>query len=178
MHSTHLTHRLARMDDREAISELIAAAIAELQKPFLTGSQIDASMAIMGLDTQLIADATYYLVYDDGVLAGCGGWSFRQTAYGGDATLGRDPLLLDPASDAARIRAMYTHPAHVRRGIGRLILQLCEDAARGGGFKRAELVATLAGLPLYEACGFLPGERFEDTRGGDAVPLVRMSKAL
>jgi GNAT superfamily N-acetyltransferase len=173
-----LQHRLARREDVAALTALMNAAIAELQKPFLDHSQIDASRAIMGLDTQLIDDGTYFVVERDGALAGCGGWSRRATLYGGDASPGRDAALLDPSRDAARVRAMYTHPAFVRRGVGRLILSLCENAARAEGFGRAELVATMAGEPLYEACGYRVMERFADDRGGAAVPLARMSKTL
>jgi GNAT superfamily N-acetyltransferase len=132
----------------------------------------------MGLDRQLIDDRTYFVVEQAGALAGCGGWSRRATLYGGDHSPGRDAALLDPARDAARVRAMYTHPAFARQGVGRLILTLCEDAARAEGFARAELVATLAGEPLYAACGYRATERFVDARGGVAVPLVRMAKAL
>ncbi|HET6221874.1 MAG TPA: GNAT family N-acetyltransferase [Dongiaceae bacterium] len=154
------------------------AAIAELQKAFLDEAQIAASRTIMGLDSQLIDDRTYFVVEEGGRLAGCGGWSRRATMYGGDRSPGRDAALLDPAKDPARVRAMYTHPAFVRRGVGRLILSLCESAARTEGFVRAELVATLAGEPLYRACGYQATERFVADRGGMAVPLVRMSKAL
>jgi GNAT superfamily N-acetyltransferase len=160
------------------MSALMEAAIAELLKPFLDAAQIAASRTIMGLDTQLIDDKTYFVVEEGRALAGCGGWSRRATMYGGDRSPGRDAALLDPAKDPARVRAMYTHPAFVRRGVGRLILSLCENAARAEGFTHAELVATMAGEPLYRACGYKPTERFIDDRGGTAVPLVRMSKAL
>jgi GNAT superfamily N-acetyltransferase len=173
-----LRHRLARSDDIAALGELMAAAIVELQKPFLDDAQIAASRALMGVDRQLIEDRTYFVVEQGGRVAGCGGWSRRATLYGGDHSPGRDAALLDPAQDAARVRAMYTHPACARRGVGRLILTLCEDAARAEGFGRAELVATLAGEPLYAACGYRPIERFVDKRGGMAVPLVRIGKAL
>jgi GNAT superfamily N-acetyltransferase len=173
-----LTHRWARRDDLDALKALMDAAIAELQKPFLDESQIASSRAIMGLDTQLVDDGTYFIVEAGGELAGCGGWSRRATLYGGDHTPGRSAALLDPARDAARTRAMYTHPRHARRGVGRLILSLCEAAARADGFTRMELMATLAGEPLYLACGYLPVERITDDRGGVPVPLVRMSKAL
>jgi GNAT superfamily N-acetyltransferase len=173
-----LTHRLARREDIPALRALMEAAIAELQKPFLDARQIAASRAIMGLDTQLIDDRTYFVIELDGELAGCGGWSRRATLYGGDQTPGRDAALLDPALDAARVRAMYTDPRHARRGVGRLILSLCEDAARSEGFSRVELAATLAGVPLYRACGYQADEPILDDRGGAAVPLVRMSKRL
>ena len=126
----------------------------------------------------LIDDGTHFVVEADGELAGCGGWSRRATLYGGDQTPGRSAALLDPEKDAARIRAMYTHPKHTREGVGRLILSICEDAARAEGFRRAELVATMSGEPLYRACGYLPLERIEDARGGVAVPLLRMYKML
>ena len=132
----------------------------------------------MGLDTQLIDDGTYFLVEADGELAGCGGWSRRATLYGSDDTPGRSAALLDPATDAARIRAMYTHPAHARKGVGTLILSLCENAARGEGFSKVELMSTLSGEPLYRRSGYLPDERLMDDRGGVAVPLLRMSKRL
>jgi GNAT superfamily N-acetyltransferase len=170
--------RLATADDLPALAAVMDAAIRELQAPFLTPDQIAASRTIMGLDAQLVDDRTYFVVEIDGAIAGCGGWSRRQTMYGGDHTPGRSPALLDPAVDAARIRAMYTHPRFARRGVGRRILQLCEEAARAEGFRRVELVATLAGEPLYRACGYQVLERFSDDRGGAPVPLVRMARPL
>lgn len=173
-----LGHRPATRTDMPALSELMNAAITELQKPFLTEEQIASSRAIMGLDTQLIDDGTYFVVLENGALAGCGGWSRRATLYGGDRSPGRDAALLNPAEDAARVRAMYTHPDFTRRGIGRLILTLCEDAARAEGFVSAELMATMAGQPLYRACGYEAVESVIDARGGVGVPLVRMRKRL
>lgn len=173
-----LTHRLARRDDMEALKVLMAAAIAELQKPFLDERQIASSRSIMGLDTQLIEDGTYFVIECQGQLAGCGGWSRRATLYGGDQTPGRSAALLDPAQDSARIRAMYTHPDQTRKGVGRLILSLCETAARAEGFTSMELVATLSGEPLYRACGFVAYEKIVDDRGGADVPLLRMRKTL
>ena len=177
-----LSSRLARADDIPALEAVMDAAIGELQKGFLEPDQIAASRAIMGLDRQLVADGTYFVVEAaDGLgghIAGCGGWSRRATLYGGDHTPGRDAALLDPATDAARVRAMYTHPAFARRGVGRLILTLCEQAARAEGFARLELMATLSGRPLYESYGFRPIEAVVDARGGAPVPLVRMGKAI
>jgi GNAT superfamily N-acetyltransferase len=178
MTTEKLTYRLARRDDLDALKALMDAAISELQKPFLDESQIASSRAIMGLDTQLIDDGTYFIVECEGQLAGCGGWSRRATLYGGDQTPGRSVALLNPTKDAARIRAMYTHPNHARKGVGRLIISLCEEAARSAGFTRMELVATLAGEPLYRACGYEPYESFVDARGGIAVPLLRMKKTF
>lgn len=173
-----LTHRIAVADDIPALSVVMDAAIAELQRGFLDPVQIAASRMIMGLDRQLVADRTYFVIQEGGAVAGCGGWSRRATLYGGDHTPGRDAALLDPASDAARVRAMYTHPAFARRGVGRLILRLCEDAARAEGFTRLELMATLSGRALYSQCGYTDIEAIEDSRGGAAVPLVRMGKAI
>jgi GNAT superfamily N-acetyltransferase len=176
-HAT-LQHRLARRDDLDALRALMEAAIAELQKPFLDERQIASSRTIMGLDTQLIDDGTYFVVEADGRIAGCGGWSRRATLYGGDQSPGRNAILLDPAKDAARVRAMYTHPCLSRQGVGRLILSLCEEAARSEGFRKVELMATLAGVPLYLACGYEAREDVVDDRGGAPVPLVRMSKEI
>jgi GNAT superfamily N-acetyltransferase len=178
MTTQSLTHRLARHDDLDALRVLMDAAISELQRPFLDENQIASSRAIMGLDTQLIDDGTYFIVEEDGNLAGCGGWSRRATLYGGDQSPGRCGDLLDPTQEAARIRAMYTHPNHTRKGVGRMILNLCEDAARAEGFQKVELMATLAGEPLYSACGYTLLERLLDDRGGTPVPLLRMTKSL
>ena len=176
--SSGLHHRLATHDDIPALSTLVAAAIGELQKPFLDAAQIESSRAIMGLDTQLIEDGTYFVVEDSGSIAGCGGWSRRATMYGGDHSSGRDTSLLDPARDAARVRAMYTHPDFVRRGVGRLILAQCERAASGEGFQRLELVATMSGEPLYRAAGYEALERLLDDSGGVGVPLLLMTKPI
>lgn len=173
-----LSARLASPADLPALRCLADAAIRELQRPFLDAQQIASSTALMGIDTQLVEDGTYFVVEAEGALAGCGGWSRRATLYGGDRAPGRDAALLDPARDAARVRAMYTHPGHTRKGVGRLILGLCEAAARAEGFQTAELMATLAGEPLYRACGYQVLDRLADDRGGVAVPLVRMGKTL
>jgi GNAT superfamily N-acetyltransferase len=175
---TPLQHRLARHEDIPALKKLMDAAIDKLQKPFLSEAQISSSRAIMGLDTQLIKDETYFIVEIDCQLAGCGGWSRRATLYGGDSSPGRDAALLDPLKDAARVRAMYTHPSFTRRGVGRLILSLCEDAAKSEGFRRIELGATMAGEPLNRICGYLPGQLFTDDRGGAPVPIRRMGKQI
>jgi GNAT superfamily N-acetyltransferase len=178
MPGTELTHRIARLDDLDALRDLMNAAILELQKPYLDDRQIASSQTIMGLDTLLIEDGTYFVVEANGELAGCGGWSRRATLYGGDQSPGRSAALLDPARDAARVRAMYTHPSHVRKGVRRLILGLCEAAARTEGFTQVELMGTMAGEPLYRACGYTVIETVEDARGGAAVPLLRMRKRL
>jgi GNAT superfamily N-acetyltransferase len=171
-----LTSRLAVPPDVPALTALIDQAIDELQRAYLDDAQIASSRAIMGIDTQMIDDGTYFVVEAEGEIAGCGGWSRRATLYGGNQTPGRNSDLLDPAVDPARVRAMYTRPAYARRGVGRLILSLCEAAAAAEGFRRLELMATLSGEPLYTAYGFRPLERLTDDTGGAPVPLVRMAK--
>jgi GNAT superfamily N-acetyltransferase len=173
------THRLAVPADMPALERVMDAAIRGLLPAFLPPEKVAASFAVMGLDTQLIADGTYFVLEQGGAIAGCGGWSRRATLFGGNHTLGRDARLLDPASEAARIRAMYTAPAFARQGVGRRILSLCEAAARAEGFIRAELGATAGGEPLYRACGYGAVERLEvATPGGVAVPITRMGKSL
>lgn len=174
-----LTIRWACKSDIEALREIMDLAIGKLQAGFLTPEQIVASRAVMGLDTQLIADGTYCVVEDGGIAVGCGGWSYRATLYGGDhSTRLRNAAELDPASEPARIRAMYTHPDHARRGIGRMVLDFCEEAARDRGFSAVELMATMSGVPLYTACGYVEIEPRVDLVDGVEVPLVRMHKPL
>jgi GNAT superfamily N-acetyltransferase len=174
------THRLAQLEDLNALRDVMARAIAQLQTGFLTPAQVAASHKVMGLDTQLIQDQTYFIVEKGGAIAGCGGWSFRATLYGGDdSVVARTPAALDPATDAARIRAMYTNPDLARQGVGRMVMKLCEDAARAYGFRRAEMMATLSGEPLYRACGYETIEYISSAPiDGVCVPLIRMGKAL
>jgi len=177
--SDAFSHRLARLDDVALLKPLMETSIRTLLKPYLSTQGVEASFSIMGLDSQLIEDGTYYVVQAEGRIAGCGGWSRRATLFGGDHFAGRSQTPLDPAKDAARVRAMYTHPDFARRGIGRLILEVCERAAAAEGFAALELAATLAGLPLYRSYGFDDVERFEElTPSGIRVPLVKMRKAI
>ncbi len=179
MTASRLHLRLARPEDMPVLSALMDRAIGELLQDFLPPEGVKASYEIMGLDTQLIADGTYFVVEDSGEIAGCGGWSRRATLFGGDHSAGRDAALLDPKVDAARVRAMYTHPDHTRKGVGRMVLDACEDAARAEGFSRVEMAATMGGVPLYRACGYHDIEPFEAvTSNGYRVPLMRMGKDL
>jgi len=176
---THTQQRRATYDDVPALKRLMEAAICDLMRDFLTAEQIVASFAIMGLDTRLIDDGTYFVIESEGRLAGCGGWSRRATLFGGDHSDGRNDELLDPTRLAARIRAMYTHPDFVRRGVGRSILARCEGEAVSHGFRRLELAATMAGIPLYRACGYSEVAYFlAETPSGVRVPLARMTKLL
>lgn len=174
-----LTIRLATSADIPALKGLMERAISQLLPAFLAPEEVTASHEVMGLDTQLIEDGVYFIVEVDGALAGCGGWSRRATLFGGDHSSGRDAALLDPAVDPARVRAMYTDPEFTRRGVGRLILETCEAKAAAEGFSRCEMAATMAGEPLYAACGYQRIEPFEaETSAGVKVPLVRMGKSL
>lgn len=174
-----LTIRPAVREDIPALKVVMDRAIKDLLPAFLPPAEVLASQEIMGLDTQLIEDGTYYVVETGGAIAGCGGWSRRATLFGGDHSAGRDAALVDPATDPARVRAMYTDPGFVRRGVGRLILATCEAKAKAEGFSRCEMAATMAGEPLYAACGYQRIEPFEaQTSHGVKVPLVRMGKAI
>ncbi len=178
MHAA-FSHRVATATDLPALGALMDRAIDQLQRDFLTPAQIVASHAVMGLDSQLVADGTYFAVEEGDTLVGCGGWSRRATLYGGDhSTKLRNARLLDPATEPARVRAMYTHPDYVRRGIGRSILRLCETAAAAEGFRRVELAATLAGEPLYRSCGYALVEPLASKVEGVTVPLLRMIKTI
>lgn len=178
-HPQPFTLRLALPADMDAMSPLMERAIRELQAPFLPPDAVSASFEIMGIDTQLVEDGTYFVAEAAGDVVGCGGWSRRKTLYGGDHTGGRDAAILDPATDAARIRAMYTHPGHTRRGIGRAILEACEGAAHSEGFSRFELMATLAGEPLYRTCGYeVIEETSATTSGGVVIPLRLMGRSV
>ena len=177
---TGFTHRLAALDDLDALREVMRRSIETLQTGFLTPEQVVASHQVMGLDTQLIRDGTYFLLESDGRIAGCGGWSWRSTLYGGDESMiSREPVALDPATDAARIRAMYTDPDFARQGVGRMVITLCEEAAMRAGFHQATMMATMAGVPLYAACGYVEIEPVLSAPvNGVRVPLVRMEKRL
>ncbi len=170
--------RLATASDCDQIRALMMLAIRELQKDYLSPEQIEASFAGMGLDTQLIADGTYFTVWAGDMLAGCGGWSYRATLHGGDHSANRDMRCLDPLTERARIRAMYTHPDHVKRGIGQMIIAASEEAAREQGFKALEMAATMAGKPFYLRCGYTIESEWFDDHGAVPVPLATMVKTL
>ncbi|NUO48625.1 MAG: GNAT family N-acetyltransferase [Polyangiaceae bacterium] len=154
-------------------------SIRELVGKLLDPARLEASFDMMGLDRQLVDDGTYFVIEHAGRIAGCGGWSRRATMFGHHHRVDRDGRLLDPATESARVRAMYTHPEMVRRGIGRRILELCEAAAAAEGFRSLELVATVAGEPLYAAYGFEILERIEvPTSHGVTVPCARMRKPI
>jgi GNAT superfamily N-acetyltransferase len=173
--------RPAHARDVPALESLIPRSAQALQAGHYSPAQIAGALgSVFGVDRQLIADGTYFLVEEGAAVVGCGGWSRRRTLFGGDAARGAgDDALLDPASDPARIRAFFVDPGRARRGIGALLLRHCERAAAAAGFRSLELVATLAGEPLYAAHGFVAGERFDVALdNGLPLPVVRMAKAL
>lgn len=172
--------RLALRADLPVIERITTRAIVEPQRGFLSPAEIAASRHFMGIDSQLLDDGTYFCALIGESMAGVGGWSWRRTLYGAEhASELIDPTPLDPASEPARIRAMYTDPAFARRGVGRAIITASEQAARAAGFRSAELMSTLAGEPLYRICGYMPVGKPEAFRhDGVTVPLIRMRKAL
>lgn len=177
-HSLPLRH--ARLDDLPAIGRLIAASARGLSLGYYAPEQIESLVEhVFGPDTQLITDRTYYVREMDGALVAAGGWSRRRTMYGGDqAKAGEDPLL-DPATDAARIRAFFVHPARARRGLGRELLDRCIADAERAGFRRLTLVATLPGEPLYRAFGFEVTRRFMlEMPNGVAAEASEMSRTI
>lgn len=171
--------RIATRNDIPAIEALMADSMAALLPRFLNEKQVARSSESMGLDTLLIDDGTYFLFYIDDVLVGCGGWSRRKTLFGGNHTSGRDDAMAEPGVDAAKIRAMYTHPGYTRRGIGRFLIEAGEAAAKAEGFKSMELGSTAPGQPLYEACGYrLLEDLSRPSEDGTIVPVLRMQKDL
>lgn len=179
----HLTHRIATETDVPAIVELMQLSIAENMRAFLSAEEIEATKESMGVDATLIGDGTYFLIEteQDGksILVGCGGWGKRKTLYGGNHTAGRDDSFSDPAVDAARIRAMYTHPSWTRCGIGTYLLELGENTARKAGFKTIELGSTIPGEPLYRARGYTEVSRESQigANGAENV-IIKMVKDL
>ena len=173
------THRIATLDDIPAIEKLMKLSINQLLGPLLTKDQLEASFDSMGLDDQLIIDGTYFMIFNEDLFIGCGGWSNRETLFGGNHTPNRDNQFLDPYKDSARIRAMYTHPKWIRKGVGSLVMSLGEDAAKKLGFKKCELMATQSGKLLYEAKGYKPIEEIlYQTNNGKTVPMIRMEKYI
>ena len=170
--------RTARLEDVGGLTRLIGISARGLARNDYTGAQIEAALkGAWGVDTQLIRDGTYFVVENCGALVACGGWSRRKTLFGSDALAGREPELLRPECDSARIRAFFVHPDFARQGIGRSLLERCETAARAEGFRSTELVATLPGVRLYERFGYVGTERNEYPLGkGVIIEFVKMRK--
>jgi len=185
------TIRKAVPADVLVLEDLIDRSVRGLQAQDYTPTQIESALAtVYGVDSQLIADGTYFVVETEGaegsstavadqIVVGCGGWSMRKTLYGGDHWTGREDSRLDPTKDAAKIRAFFVDPAWVRRGIGSLILDACEAAAIGDGFRRLEMGATLTGIPFYRMRGYSEREHLGvPLRNGESLPIVRMEKII
>jgi N-acetylglutamate synthase-like GNAT family acetyltransferase len=176
--------RQAVMADVPALENLIRESVLGLQTGDYTLEQrAQALDLVFGVDTQLIEDGTYFVaeakVDQDLVMAGCGGWSKRKTLFGSDHCAGREDALLDPQRDAAKIRAFFVHPAWARRGVGSRILEVCEAAAETAGFRRLEMGATLTGVSLYRARGYVEAEHLEvPLQPGASLPIVHMVKQL
>src|SRR5580698_6607084 len=175
------TLRLATEDDIPALHALIETSVRGLQAGDYTAAQIEGALGtVLGLDTQLIRDKTYFVAIareQPGRLAGCGGWSKRKTLFGADRGPGREPELLDPTSDAAKVRAIFVHPDFARQGLGSLILATVESAARAAGFRRFEMGSTLTGIPLYRLKGYTEVESIAvPLWNGETLPVVKMVK--
>ncbi len=172
--------RPATMSEVPTLEALIAASVRGLSGGFYSSAQIESALIhVFGVDTQLIADGTYFVAELDEQIVGCGGWSKRKTLFGGDQTKSGADNLLDPKVDAARIRAFFIHPDFARRGIGKQLIEACETAAHNAGFRRLEMGATLPGEPMYAAVGYRVIERFDlPFPDGVVLPLVRMGKFL
>lgn len=179
--------RLAVPEDVPVLRELIDASVRGLQAGDYTPAQIEGALkTVYGVDSLLIADGTYFVAEalagmpgEPPQIVGCGGWSKRKTLFGGDQWSGRRDTLLDPKQDAAKIRAFFVHPAWARHGIGSLILEACENAAKAAGFTRLEMGATLSGVPFYSARGYAVLENVNvPLGGGESMIVVRMAKAI
>ena len=171
--------RQATLADVPAIGGLIATSARVLGASDYTTGQIDAALlGAWGVDTELIRDGTYFVGADEELVL-CGGWSRRATSFGGDAHQDRESRLLDPESEAARIRAFFVHPRWARQGLASRLLALCEGEARAAGFRAVELVATLPGERLYARHGYEAGERRSyPLPGGRSIEFVPMRKPL
>lgn len=172
--------RLATSADLPSIAALIDASVRGLSAGIYTSEEIESGLKyVFGADTQLIADRTYFVIADGAEIVASGGWSRRRTLYGGDQHKSAADPLLDPAMDAARIRAFFVHPSCARRGLGRMLFDACHDAARREGFRAFELGATLPGVPLYRSLGFTGDERVDAAMpNGVALPIVKMTRAI
>ncbi len=172
--------RRATPQDVPALRELIPLSARELSRGYYAEDETESAILhVFGPDSRLIADGTYFVAEEDGRIAGCGGWSRRRTLYGGDQMKSGEEPLLDPATEAAKIRAFFVHPDFARRGIGSRLLEACVEAARAAGFRRLELAATLPGVPLYAARGFRERERLEVAMpDGRRLAIVRMERDL
>jgi GNAT superfamily N-acetyltransferase len=177
--SAGIAIRPAQAAEIAALERLIAASARALSQGFYTDRETEAAIThVFGVDSDLVADGTYLVAEEAGDIVGCGGWSRRRTLFGGDRFAGRESGLLDPAVDAARIRAFFIAPGHARKGIATRLLAACEQAAARAGFTRTALMATLPGVPFYAAHGYRPGAETMHHCGDTPVRFVPMDKTL
>jgi N-acetylglutamate synthase-like GNAT family acetyltransferase len=172
--------RKATLADVPALEALIARSARQLSAGDYPPQVIEGALrGAFGVDSQLLADQTYFVIEENGKIIGCGGWSFRSTLFGGDSRAGRDPAILDPTCQAAKIRAFFVDPDNARRGIGSQLLTHCENQARAHGYAQAELMATLPGVKLYAARGYVGGAEVHfDVGSGETITFVPMRKSL
>ena len=172
--------RIAEQGDVPQLADLIPRSSFELQKNTYSPAQISAALGpVFGVDEQLIEDGTYYVVEEGDTIIGCGGWSFRKSLFGGNASRSEPDPKLDPKMDAARIRAFFTDPAHARKGIASAILKRCEEAVIAMGFRRVEISSTLVGKPLYTKFGYRPVEHYViPLEGTESMEVWKMIKTL
>ena len=174
-----ITTRLATLADIPGLNALIALSVRGLSVGYYTPQQIESGLKyVFGVDTRLVADGTYFVAAIEGVTVGCGGWSKRNTLYGGDQHKQDADPLLDPTVDAARIRAFFVHPDHARKGVGTHIMNVCETAAKAHGFTAFELGATLPGVPLYKTMGYIEVNRADaHLPDGVVLDIIKMRKS-
>jgi GNAT superfamily N-acetyltransferase len=175
--------RQAKHADESEMRHLIERSIRVLQKTDYTSQQMDGALGhTLGLDTQLVNDGTYFVampISHPELIVGCGGWSFRKTLYGSNHVPSRDNTLLDPATEPAKIRAIFVHPDWARQGLGTLLLKHSEDAARQAGFRTMEMGSTLTGVPLYLLNGYMKREAVDiPLPNGESLPIIHMVKTL
>lgn len=172
--------RQATFNDLPLMQQLIADSVRVLSKNYYSATQIESAIKyIFGVDTQLLTDGTYYVVEENNRLAACGGWSKRKTLYGGDQHKTTADPMLNPATDAARIRAFFVHPDFARQGIGRMLIDFCEAEVIKNGFKHTQLGATLPGVPLYTAMGYHSiSSETAKMPDGEHIEVVQMTKYL
>lgn len=172
--------RPATMADVPALHALIESSVRGLQAGDYSQAEIEGALGhALGLDTQLVTDGTYFIAELGGEMVASGGWSYRATLCGSDGMTGREPASLNPATDAAKIRAIFVHPGWARQGLGSRMLAFCEERARKAGFTRLEMGSTLTGAPLYRLRGYVEEERIAiPLPNGEALPIIRMTKSV
>src|ERR1700734_2234807 len=172
--------RRATEADVPALHALIEASVRGLQANDYTAAEIEGALGhALGLDSQLVMDGTYFIAEVGSEMVASGGWSYRATLCGSDGMTGREPASLNPATDAAKIRAIFVHPGWARQGLGSLMLEHCEEQARRAGFTRLEMGSTLTGVPLYRLRGYEERERIAiPLPNGETLPVIRMTKTI